>query len=312
MACLLYGSDQGVGPMVSLNEISVVQGRPTMSANLMSAKARANGHKISRVEIRDKDGDIIGVTAKGVRSDGTEDEVTWTLKDAERAGLAGKSNWKTYPRQMLWARAVSELCRALFSDTFLGAVYTEEEIGATLDQHDALDAEYVEVSAPTSPQIPGADSGGTEQGRTSTAVDPCRLLSCCHRRSVVRPGQAQRQNRRPSSRRRSGVPVGCGELQDRPARRRDQGLPGRVPRHAEDDARGRADGDRSMIEWGLFILALGCTALVGMAIGDSWALIPFVFLCVLAGAGLNRIRDVIFFFVDDRWPQFLGDDRRQP
>jgi hypothetical protein len=60
---------------------------------------------------------------------------TWTLAMAERAGLANKQNWKRYPEAMLWARAVSQLCRMLFADCFAGATYTTEELGA--EQTDA-------------------------------------------------------------------------------------------------------------------------------------------------------------------------------
>jgi hypothetical protein len=165
MACLLYGRDQGIPAMIALTEIAVVDGRPTMSANLMASKARANGHRISRAEHRNPDGEVVAVTAKGVHRDGTTDEITWTLDDAKRAGLLAKQNWVKYPRQMLWARAVSELCRTLFNDAFLGSVYTVDEIGDTLDKHDDLDAEYAEVSAP-SPATPpdGAGSGGSDEG----------------------------------------------------------------------------------------------------------------------------------------------------
>jgi hypothetical protein len=52
--------------------------------------------------------------------------VTWTLDDARRANLAGRQNWRTYPRQMLAARASAELARLIFADVIGGLAITEE------------------------------------------------------------------------------------------------------------------------------------------------------------------------------------------
>lgn len=129
MACLLYGHALGLHPSVSLTEVYVIDGRPSISAALMAGKIRESGHSLRREEVRDEQGKITGVTAVGVRADGGEDSYTFTLEMASRAGLLSKDNWKKYPEAMLWARACSQLARMLFSDVFLGqATYTPEEI----------------------------------------------------------------------------------------------------------------------------------------------------------------------------------------
>src|SRR4029077_11505190 len=51
---------------------------------------------------------------------------TWTMDDAKQAGLAGKHNWKSYPRQMLSARASADLVRLLFADVTGGLAAAEE------------------------------------------------------------------------------------------------------------------------------------------------------------------------------------------
>ena len=151
MACLLYGRDQGLPPMVSLSEIAIVDGRPTMSAALMVAKIRSAGHKVWREEHRDPDGKLLATTAHGRRRDGTEDSFTYSLEMAGRANLLGKPNWKQYPEAMLWARAVSQLARLLFSDVFLGtSVYTGDELGAETAERDratVVDPETGEIVA---------------------------------------------------------------------------------------------------------------------------------------------------------------------
>ena len=51
----------------------------------------------------------------------------WDKARATASGLWGKSNWKTYPTQMLAARCVSEGVRALYPACLCG-MYTPEEV----------------------------------------------------------------------------------------------------------------------------------------------------------------------------------------
>jgi hypothetical protein len=37
------------------------------------------------------------------------------MEDAKTAGLAGKQVYKQHPQSLLWASAVTQLCRSLFS-----------------------------------------------------------------------------------------------------------------------------------------------------------------------------------------------------
>ena len=125
LACILTGREMGVGPMESLQKIHVVDGKPTLSAELMRSLVLRAGHAIEFRTLTDEK-----VTIAGRRAGGESwTEVTWTIKDAQRVGVAGKDVWKKYPRQMLSARATSELCRLLFPDALGGVSYTPEEIG---------------------------------------------------------------------------------------------------------------------------------------------------------------------------------------
>ncbi|CAB4182625.1 hypothetical protein UFOVP1083_10 [uncultured Caudovirales phage] len=126
LACVLYGAELGLGPMQSLNSIHVIEGRTAMSPELMRAMVARHGHRIDVVE-----NSAIACEVKGIRSDtGSTATVRWTMEDAKLAGLAGKNNWKTYPRAMLLARATSELCRIVFPDVIAGLSYTPEEVSS--------------------------------------------------------------------------------------------------------------------------------------------------------------------------------------
>lgn len=126
-ACILYGREVGIGPMMALRHISVIQGRPTTSAEFMRALVQGRGHRIEVVAWDD-----LHCTLRGTRlgQGDAQVEVTWTMDDAKRAGLVkGGGAWVQYPRAMLLARATSELCRALFADVVSGLSYTPEELG---------------------------------------------------------------------------------------------------------------------------------------------------------------------------------------
>lgn len=125
LACILTGAELGLGPMQSLRMVNVIEGRPAASAELMRALVNRAGHRVDVVDARQD-----RVTLSGVRRDtGARATVTWTLDDAERAGLLKNPAWSKYPRSMLLARATSELCRMLFADV-IGGLYTPEESAA--------------------------------------------------------------------------------------------------------------------------------------------------------------------------------------
>lgn len=125
LACVSTGREMGIGDMQALRSIHIIDGKPSFSAELMVARVRAAEHSITFKASADS------CTVYGKRGDnGDTGEFEYTLEMAKRAGLLGKDNWKKYPEAMLWARAVSQLCRMLFADCLAGVSYTPEELGA--------------------------------------------------------------------------------------------------------------------------------------------------------------------------------------
>ena len=127
-AAILAGREIGIGPMTSLTHLNVIDGRPSMSAQLMRALVQAAGHRIRVVESTST-----RCVLAGQRRD--EDEgttVTYTMDDAKKAGLDRRPNWSKYPRAMLVARATAELCRLVFADVLGGITLSTEEAGETV------------------------------------------------------------------------------------------------------------------------------------------------------------------------------------
>lgn len=150
LAAIMAGAELGLAPMSALRSVHIIRGVPKLSADAMVAVVIASG----KAQYFEPKGDPTAASATWVtKRVGSEREhsVTWTAEDAKRAGLAS-DNHRLYPRQMLSARAKSELARSIYPDILAG-VYTEEEIpserqpSAAPAIDDIIDAEIVESAS---------------------------------------------------------------------------------------------------------------------------------------------------------------------
>jgi hypothetical protein len=132
----------GISLPAALNGVHVIDGKPTISAGLMSALVRRAGHKL-RVT-----GDDTQAVAEIVRADDPDFTFrsVWTLDRAKKAGLAGKGSWGKYPAAMLKARAISEVCRDACEEALSGVHYTAEELGAEVSV--SVDGDVVVADSP--------------------------------------------------------------------------------------------------------------------------------------------------------------------
>ena len=137
------GAALGLEPLQALASIAVINGRATLSSDLMAAVIRRAGHTLRIVE-----NDPESVTATLIRADDKtfKFEVTWDKDKATKAGLWGqKGPWSQYPTQMLRARAITEVARQGASEALMGMIYSPEDFGATItDTGEVLEAEIVD------------------------------------------------------------------------------------------------------------------------------------------------------------------------
>jgi hypothetical protein len=122
---VLAGQELGFGPVASMTGVNIIKGRVTLSANLIAAAIRRSGRYDYRVRRLDDQGSEIEFLMSG--------EVigmsSFTMDDAKKAGLAGGDNWRKYPRNMLFARAMSNGAKWYCPDVFGGTpVYTLDEL----------------------------------------------------------------------------------------------------------------------------------------------------------------------------------------
>jgi hypothetical protein len=154
LACILTGRELGIGPMQSLRDIFIQNGRPGMAATLMVDRARAAGHRVRTLKSTATEA-TVQVHRKGEPK--PELPVTWTLDHAKTAGLLSKDNWRHYPTAMLWNRAAAAAVRRDASEVLGGVCYTPEELG------EARGNGQLDQSAPA-PVGPPAGAGADLEG----------------------------------------------------------------------------------------------------------------------------------------------------
>jgi 5'-3' exonuclease len=121
---LLAGRELGLTAMASLRAIHVVEGRPTMSADLMRALILKSGdvNYFRCVERTTEQS-----TWEAQRGNDPPLRLTYTMDDARTAGVVKpNSGWAKYPQDMLVARASSKLARLIAPDILHGIFLPEE------------------------------------------------------------------------------------------------------------------------------------------------------------------------------------------
>jgi hypothetical protein len=143
---ILAGQEMGFGPFASMNGIHIIKGKPGIGANLMAAAVKASGKYDYKIrEMTEKNCKI--EFFQGKESLGFSE---FTIEDARKAGT---QNLDKFPRNMLFARAMSNGVKWYTPDIFLGAtVYTPEELGADTDEDgNVVETSFVEVKPEPAP-----------------------------------------------------------------------------------------------------------------------------------------------------------------
>lgn len=117
-----WGMEIGLQPLQAMQNIAVINGRPSIWGDAMLAIVRGSGLLEYIKEDPTADGCTCTVKRKG------EDEVdrTFTTEDAKRAGLLGKQGpWQQNPKRMMQMRARAFALRDVFPDVLRGVNIAE-------------------------------------------------------------------------------------------------------------------------------------------------------------------------------------------
>ncbi len=124
LVILMTGRELGIGPMQSLRGISVIKGKPVLSADLMVAQCLRHRGVCEFFRLVESTPTMARYQTKRVGSEPVD--LAWSMEDARRAGLESSQNWRNHPAAMLRARCSSALARAVYPD-LVGGIYEESE-----------------------------------------------------------------------------------------------------------------------------------------------------------------------------------------
>lgn len=130
----LIGQEMGMGLVQSMNSLYVIDGKVAMDSHAIRNTAVLAGYTINTKELSEN---------KAILEWSYKDKVLgfseFTKEDAIIAGLWEKPNWQKYPKDMLFARAITRGARMYANQAFANQpVYERDEIQD--------DGQYIDIS----------------------------------------------------------------------------------------------------------------------------------------------------------------------
>jgi len=137
------GQEIGIPPFQSMSGIHIIQGRTAIGAGVIASTVKGSGKYDYKVITHNETVCSIDFY-QGKEMIGNS---TFTIEDAKRAAT---KNLDKFPKNMLFARAISNGVKWFAPDVFAGPVYTPEELNA---EPTTEDVSYEEVPNITLPDL---------------------------------------------------------------------------------------------------------------------------------------------------------------
>lgn len=146
LVAMQWGAEIGLQPLQAMQNIAVINGRPSVWGDAMLALVRGSGLLEFIKEELSENGTEATCT---VKRKGEDPHVSvFTMEDAKKAGLSGKQGpWTQYPKRMLKLRARSYALRDIFPDVLKGMPIAEEEMDNEIDITPASESPVEKVNS---------------------------------------------------------------------------------------------------------------------------------------------------------------------
>lgn len=142
---VMAGAELGLGPVQSIRSIHIIEGKPSLSADLIAALCLRRPDVCEHLTLKESSAKVATYSAQ--RRGSSPVVMSFTIDEARQAGLLGKGNWSKYPAAMLRARCVAAICRAVFPD-LVGGLYDSDS--GELDREPPTPLHRVESPVPVS------------------------------------------------------------------------------------------------------------------------------------------------------------------
>ncbi len=128
MVCVQWGYEIGLAPMQALQNIAVINGKPSVYGDAAMALVQASPVCEDIEEYFEGEGTPNPVAVCVAKRKGRKPVVArFSVEDAKRAGLWGKQGpWTAYPKRMMQMRARGFALRDAFPDVLKGLITAEE------------------------------------------------------------------------------------------------------------------------------------------------------------------------------------------
>ena len=163
------GAEVGLPPMASVQNIAVINGRPSLWGDAMLGVCQGSG--VFDFEAFEETDDGTTATCKVRRKGGEVCVRTFSMDDAKKAALVGKSGpWSQYPKRMRQMRARSWALRDTFADVLRGMM-SAEEAQDDLPTETTVEAKVIERKLPTGKAKKDTKQEPAKSRRTSAGTE---------------------------------------------------------------------------------------------------------------------------------------------
>ena len=121
-AIVLMGREMGMSTMAACRKLQCIKGTVTERADSQLARFKSDGGR-ARFEHLDESKAVLWVR----HPNGDEHTETFTMEDAQRAGLGSNDNYKRHPKAMLRSRAITAALKSVGWEGAVG-LYDPDEI----------------------------------------------------------------------------------------------------------------------------------------------------------------------------------------